>query len=242
LTNSRSARKLSQIKNKSKRAATRECDGAAKILAFTDREDSLMLRTSRFAWPSAALCLAVMLGDTASAQDVLKIGGIGPLSGGGTAWGVAAQRGMELAIEAVNAAGGIPAGGKTYRLELIMYDDQYTGQGGKAAAERLVNQDKVRFIIGPVGSPPALGTISVTNPAKVIALTDGYAPQILRNETHGSVQFPHLQYQHRVRSAADQVAQGQHAGDQEGRAAGTQRCGRPIGRRTIERGLQEAGF
>jgi branched-chain amino acid transport system substrate-binding protein len=148
-----------------------------------------MLRTLRFAWPSGALCLALLLGGTASAQEVLKIGGIGPLSGGGTAWGVAAQRGMELAIEAVNAGGGISAGGKTYRLELIMYDDQYTGQGGKAAAERLVNQDKVRFIIGPVGSPPALGTISVTNPAKVIALTDGYAPQILRNETPDPYNF-----------------------------------------------------
>src|SRR6516225_3665293 len=155
---------------------------------------------------SAALAAALMLGAAAAApaQNIVKIGGIGPLSGGGTAWGLAAQRGMELAIEAVNAEGGVKAGGRSWRLELIMYDDQYTGQGGKAAAERLVNQDKVRFIIGPVGSPPALGTISVTNPAKVIALTDGYAPQILRNETHGSVQFPHLQYQHRVRSAADQ--------------------------------------
>jgi ABC-type branched-subunit amino acid transport system substrate-binding protein len=41
-----------------------------------------------------------------------------------------------------------------------MYDDQYTGQGGKAAAERLVNQDKVKFIIGPVGAPPALSMIT----------------------------------------------------------------------------------
>jgi len=41
----------------------------------------------------------------------------------------------------------------------------------------------VKFIIGPVGSPPALGVISVTNPAKVIALTNGYAPQILKNDT-----------------------------------------------------------
>jgi branched-chain amino acid transport system substrate-binding protein len=70
-----------------------------------------------------------------------------------------------------------------------MYDDQYTGQGGKAAAERLVNQDKVSFVIGPVGSPPALGTISVTNPAKVIALTDGYAASILKNDTKDPYNF-----------------------------------------------------
>jgi len=140
---------------------------------------------------SAALVAALMLGAAAAAQaqDIVKLGGVGPLSGGGTAWGLAAQRGMELAIEDLNAAGGIKVAGKPYKLELIMYDDQYTGQGGKAAAERLVNQDKVRFIIGPVGSPPALGVISVTNPAKVIAMTDGYAPQILKNDTPDPYNF-----------------------------------------------------
>src|ERR1051326_8355131 len=136
---------------------------------------------------AAALLVAGVTG--AHAQDVLKIGGIGPLSGGGTAWGLAAQRGMELAVEDLNAKGGVKAGGKSYKLELIMYDDQYTGQGGKAAAERLVNQDNVKFIIGPVGSPPALGVISVTNPAKVLAMTDGYAPQILKNDTPDPYNF-----------------------------------------------------
>lgn len=145
----------------------------------------------RSGWRIAALSAALMVGAAggAAAQEVLKIGGVGPLSGGGTAWGLAAQRGMEIAIEEINAGGGFKAGGKTYTLELIMYDDQYTGQGGKAAAERLVNQDKVKFIIGPVGSPPSLGLISVTNPAKVIALTNGYAPQILKNDTQDPYNF-----------------------------------------------------
>ena len=142
-------------------------------------------------WRSIALgaALAVGMAGAGMAQEVLKIGGVGPLSGGGTAWGLAAQRGMELAMDDINAKGGVKAGGKTYKLELVMYDDQYTGQGGKAAAERLVNQDKVGFVIGPVGSPPALGLISVTNPAKVLALTDGYAPQILKNDTPDPYNF-----------------------------------------------------
>lgn len=131
----------------------------------------------------AALSLSAM------AQETLKIGGMGPLSGGGTSWGLAAQRGMELAVTDVNAAGGIKAGGKTYKLELIFYDDLYSAQGGKAAAERLVHQDKVNFIVGPVGSPPALASISVTNPAKVIALTNGYAPGVLKNDTADPYNF-----------------------------------------------------
>ena len=36
----------------------------------------------------------------------LKIGAIGSLSGGGTAWGLAIKRGAELAIDEVNKAGG----------------------------------------------------------------------------------------------------------------------------------------
>jgi branched-chain amino acid transport system substrate-binding protein len=143
-------------------------------------------------WLSAALVGAAFMvagATVAPAQETLKIGGIGPLSGGGTAWGLAAQRGMEIAIEEINAGGGFKSGGKTYKLELLMYDDQYTGAGGKAAAERLVNQDNVKFIVGPVGSPPALGVISVTNPAKVVALTNGYAPQILKNDTKAPYNF-----------------------------------------------------
>jgi branched-chain amino acid transport system substrate-binding protein len=140
---------------------------------------------------SAVLTAALMVAGLypTQAQETLKIGGVGPLSGGGTAWGLAAQRGMEIAIEEINAAGGVKAEGKIYKLQLVMYDDQYTGAGGKAAAERLVNQDNVKFIIGPVGSPPALGVISVTNPAKVIALTNGYAPQILKNDTKDPYNF-----------------------------------------------------
>jgi branched-chain amino acid transport system substrate-binding protein len=142
-------------------------------------------------WRIAALSAALAMGAAGSAasQEVLKIGGVGPLSGGGTAWGLAAQRGIEIAVEEINAAGGVKAGGKSYKLELVMYDDLYTGAGGKAAAERLVNQDNVKFIIGPVGSPPSLGVISVTNPAKVVALTNGYAPQILKNDTKDPYNF-----------------------------------------------------
>ncbi len=139
-----------------------------------------MFKTMRATIAGATLLMAATV--AAQAQDVLKIGGLGPLSGGGTAWGLAAQRGLELGITDLNAAGGIKAGGKTYKAELIFYDDLYSGQGGKAAAERLVNQDKVKYIIGPVGSPPALAAISVTNPAKVLALTNGYAPGVLKND------------------------------------------------------------
>jgi len=147
----------------------------------------------RFMTPLKATIVGAMafaaMSVSAISQETLKIGGLGPLSGGGTSWGLAAQRGLELAITDINAAGGVKAGGKTYNLELVFYDDLYSAQGGKAAAERLVHQDKIKYIVGPVGSPPALATISVTNPAKVIALTNGYAPGVLKNDTPDPYNF-----------------------------------------------------
>jgi len=132
---------------------------------------------------SAALALAVAAAVTVARAEELKIGAVGPLSGGGTDWGLALQRGVTVAMDEINAAGGVKVGATAYTLKMIMYDDQYTAQGGTTAATRLVNSDGVKFILGSVGSPPALGVIAVTGPAKVIALTDGYSPKILNPDS-----------------------------------------------------------
>jgi len=128
-----------------------------------------------------ALPLVVGALAPASAQEELKIGGIGPLSGGGTAWGLAVQRGVEMAVDEVNKAGGLKIGETTYKPRLVMFDDQYTAAGGRTAAERLINLEGVKYIIGPIGSPSALAVVPVANQAKVIVLSNGYAPEILRN-------------------------------------------------------------
>lgn len=133
-----------------------------------------------------AACLLV---GSASAQEELKIGGIGPLSGGGTAWGIALQRGMQMAIDEANASGGLKIGGKTYAPKLVMFDDQYTSAGGRLAADRLVNIEKVKFIVGPIGSPSVLGALSVTNPAGVIMLSNGFANAILKNDSKSPYNF-----------------------------------------------------
>jgi branched-chain amino acid transport system substrate-binding protein len=125
----------------------------------------------------------------AGAQEELKIGAIGSLSGGGTAWGLATQRGVQLAIDDVTASGGLKIGGKTYSPKLIMYDDQYSATGGRTAAERLVSVDGVKYIIGPVGSPSVLAAVPVTTAAKVILLSDGYAPGILKNDAGSPFNF-----------------------------------------------------
>src|SRR5450830_1500519 len=138
------------------------------------------------AFTFVAACLIVA---SASAQEELKIGGIGPLSGGGTAWGIALQRGMQMAIDEVKADGGLKIGGKAYVPKLVMFDDQYTSAGGRVAADRLVSVEKAKFIIGPIGSPSALSVIAVTNPAQVLVLSNGFSTAILKNESKSPYNF-----------------------------------------------------
>ncbi len=150
-----------------------------------------MRQVLRSALVAAAVVIAgaVWLAGMAGAAEILQIGGIGSLSGGGTAWGLAIQRGAEIAIDEVNAKGGLKVGNETYTVKLIMYDDAYSGQGGTTAATRLITEDKVRFIVGPIGSAPVLGTVAVTTPAKVLLMSDGYAPTILKNDAKSPYNF-----------------------------------------------------
>lgn len=138
----------------------------------------------------ALTCIAALaLSSGIMAQEELKIGGIGSLSGGGTAWGIALQRGVQMAIDEVNAAGGLKVGDKTYKPRLVMFDDQYTAAGGRLAADRLINVEKTKFIIGPIGSPSVLGAVAVTSPASVLMLSNGFAPAILKNEAKSPYNF-----------------------------------------------------
>jgi branched-chain amino acid transport system substrate-binding protein len=133
----------------------------------------------------AAACLSV----SSANADELKIGAIGPLSGGGTAWGIALQRGMQMAIDEVTAAGGIKVGDKTYLPKQVMYDDQYSAAGGRIAAQRLINSDGVKFIVGPIGSPSVLSAIAVTTAAQALVLSDGFSPAILKNTAKSPFNF-----------------------------------------------------
>lgn len=147
-----------------------------------------MRSSFRSALTGAFLALSTVI-PTARAQEPLKIGAVGSLSGAGTAWGLALQRGVQMAIDEVNASNGLKVGDKTYRPVLVMLDDQYTATGGRTAADRLINLEKVKYIIGPIGSPAVLGVVSATNPARVLALTNGFAPAVLKNDAKSPYNF-----------------------------------------------------
>lgn len=125
---------------------------------------------------------ALMLPGLVMAQDTLKIGALVTLSGAGAAWGQALLYGAELAADDVNAKGGLEVDGKKYKVEVIAYDDKYQAAEAVTAANRLVSDDKVKYIIGPMGSAPALAVQPITEREKVIIMTLGFTNKALSPE------------------------------------------------------------
>ena len=75
----------------------------------------------------------------------VKIGCLAPVTGKGAEWGIAGKASMEIAVEEINAKGGV--GG--IPIELICYDTQTLEAEALKAASRLVDRDKVLAISGP---------------------------------------------------------------------------------------------
>ena len=93
-------------------------------------------------WAAAAVVAAALV-PAAWAQQTIKIGAINPYSGPLALYGTEVTRGYELAVDKVNAAGGVL--GK--KIELVR-GDVTTPQQGIATVEQLVNKDKVDLFVG----------------------------------------------------------------------------------------------
>jgi len=99
-----------------------------------------------------------------SAQEPIKIGHVAALSGGSAQSGEAITRGLSLAIEEINAGGGVLGGRK---IELLQRDDESVPPKGVVAARELISKEKVVALFGGIDSPVALATVPVVNKEKV---------------------------------------------------------------------------
>lgn len=123
---------------------------------------------------SFVLCF-LSLYSAQAAEKTLQIGWMGALSGRAAVWGMAFKRIVDIQVEEYNAKGGIRAGSDRYKLDIIYVDDKFTADGGRAAAERLVYKDKVKFILGSFSTSAVLAQQKITEPNKVISMIDGQA-------------------------------------------------------------------
>ena len=108
----------------------------------------------------------------------MKLGAMGPMSGGAAQWGLAMNSAAELAAAEVNQEGGVKLNGKTCKVVVVPYDSKYTADGAAAGSNALAAQD-IHLIIGPVGSPEATGIKPVAARNEQVAWNAAYAKNAL---------------------------------------------------------------
>lgn len=78
---------------------------------------------------------------------VLTIGASATLTGGGAVWGISLVNAVAMAIDEVNAAGGLVLGGKRYTFNYISADNKYTIEGDLENVKKFINTNGVKHIV-----------------------------------------------------------------------------------------------
>ena len=128
------------------------------------------------------LCLAALVAAFAAssslalaADDVIKLGASVQLSGANANTGRYYRDAYNLAIDKINAAGGVKVGDKTYKLKLDILDNQSDVNLSVRQYVELLTSSKVNFLLGPFASNFALNDSSVSEKYKVPMVQGGGA-------------------------------------------------------------------
>jgi branched-chain amino acid transport system substrate-binding protein len=113
---------------------------------------------------SAAVAVSFGIGLPAVAQEPIKIGLVTALSGQSARAGEALTRGLTIAIDELNAKGGVLGGRK---FELVRRDDEATPAKGVIAARELIFKEKVAVLFGGLDTPVSIAIVPIVNEAKV---------------------------------------------------------------------------
>ena len=122
----------------------------------------------------ASLVLAVSMvaaslsgcGAGASSSDTFKIGGIGPITGGAAIYGQAVMNGAQIAVDEINAAGGING----HKIEFSFEDDEHNPEKSVNAYNTLLDK-KMQILVGTVTSAPCIAVVDKANADNVFMLT-----------------------------------------------------------------------
>jgi branched-chain amino acid transport system substrate-binding protein len=109
----------------------------------------------------AALSFAALAGAPVHAQETIKLGAPLALTGPLADAGNKSKQGYDICVSAVNDKGGVNVGGKKMKLELVEYDYQSETNRAVQIVQRLINVDKVPFLLSPYGSGDTKATAVV---------------------------------------------------------------------------------
>jgi branched-chain amino acid transport system substrate-binding protein len=106
-------------------------------------------------------------GPAASTGDTIKVGVFGDLTGQTSSFGQSTKNGIELAVDEINAGGGV--NGK--KIQLVVEDDQGRPEQAKTVVQKLISTDKVQAVLGEVASTNSLAAAPVAQEAKIPMIT-----------------------------------------------------------------------
>jgi branched-chain amino acid transport system substrate-binding protein len=106
---------------------------------------------------------------TAAAQENIKVGEFASLTGKEAVFGQNAHKGTLLAIEEVNAAGGVLG----RKLELLTEDDQSKPGESATIVKKLISRDKVVAVLGEITSGRTLEAAPIAQQAKIPLISPG---------------------------------------------------------------------
>jgi len=118
--------------------------------AFTSRSSFF-----RSAVVAGAVALGLAVAQPALAKvegDTIHLGAAISITGKYSTNGKNTLDGYQLAVKRINEMGGVKVNGKSYKLDIVYYDDESTSARGAQLVERLINQDGIKYVLGPYSS------------------------------------------------------------------------------------------
>jgi branched-chain amino acid transport system substrate-binding protein len=114
-------------------------------------------------WAIITAVIVMVLIPSVQAAEPIKVGLVAALSGQSAKSGEGITRGLTIAIDEINARGGVLG----RPLVLIRRDDESNPSKGQIAARELIHQEKVSVLFGGIDSPVSLAIVPVVNKEKI---------------------------------------------------------------------------
>lgn len=120
--------------------------------------------------------------ESANGAKTFLIGGMGPLTGGAAAYGNSVKNGSQIAVDEINAAGGVKVGEDTYMLKLSFKDDEATEDKAVTAYNSLMDEG-MNALLGATTSGSTLAITDLSNKDGILQITPtGSAKDITVND------------------------------------------------------------
>ena len=130
----------------------------------------------------AALISLAGLHSPVWAAEKVRLGILCALSGPAAPWGIPNSRGITLDAEIINKKGGFKVAGKTYELEVLVYDHKYVPAESAKAANKAIFADKCNFL-AIQGGAPTMAAVPLMNENNILSLNfAGGADTLIKKE------------------------------------------------------------